>query len=413
MKNRVKILVFIILGSVLNDTYSQGNIVNIGSSGSPLNTIRTGAPVLSINTNPQAMGMGYIGVVASELNTQNGLDQNPALLSSEEDVFGAQILNYSPHARNSPIASRLFESGIYASLGKHSFSFSSRYLSLSEIFTTDIVGNVTNTFTPFEFFVSGSYAYKLSKNLSIGGSLKYLHSDFTDGTIIQGIPTMPANVIAGDLGLSYRKTLKETESFKFKWNLGISVLNIGNKVRYVESADGLFLPQTLKLGSLFTLQWKKENKNYFAIDFAYQADKLLVPTPPIYAFNPTNGFVIVEGLDPNVNPFRGIVQSFYDAPEGFNEELREIIHHFGTEARLSFADNKILAALRAGYFNEHNTKGARKFFTAGAGIGLLGMRVDFAKVFPTAKNHPLKGTYFISLGLRLSLNEGSYFRFLE
>ncbi|MEX1187743.1 MAG: hypothetical protein WED33_00690 [Bacteroidia bacterium] len=114
-----------------------------------------------------------------------------------------------------------------------------------------------------------------------------------------------------------------------------------------------------------------------------------------------------------MSPFRGIVQSFYDAPEGFNEELREIIHQFGTEARLSFANNKILTALRAGYFNEHNTKGARKFVSAGAGLGVLGMRLDFAKIFPTTKNHPLKGTYFISLGFRLSLNAGSYFRFVE
>ncbi|MEX1189681.1 MAG: PorV/PorQ family protein [Bacteroidia bacterium] len=284
MKNRIKVFVVIVLSLVLNDTYSQGNIVNIGGSGSPINTIRTGAPILSINTNPQAMGMGYIGVVASELNTQNGFDQNPALLSCEEDVFGAQLLNYSPHARNSAVASRLFESGIYASIGKHSFSVSSRYMLLPESFITDIFGNVSSSFTPSEFFVSGSYAYKFSKNFSIGASLKYLHSDFTGGNIIQGNATMPANVIAGDIGLSYRKTLKETENFKLKWNLGLSVLNIGSKVRYIESAEGDFLPQTLKLGSLFTLLWKKENNNYFAIDFAYQADKLLVPTPPIYAF---------------------------------------------------------------------------------------------------------------------------------
>ena len=368
---------------------------------------------MSINTNPQSMATGWVGVVASELNNQNGLDQNPALLSSNDKVVGVQLLNYSPFGRQSAIQSRLFESGVFASFGKHAFSVSSRYMLLPELTATDVFGSVLTTVSRFEFFLAAGYSIKISEKLSLGAGLKNLHSNVTGGLIIQGTPTQAANVFAGDLGLSYRTTLLQNERFSVKWNAGMSILNIGSKLSYSESMDPLFLPQTLKLGSLFTLKWKKENSYYFAVDFSYQVDKLLVPTPPVYSFNPMTGYEIVDGYDPNVNPFRGALQSFYDAPGGFKEELRELIHQVGSEARLSFAENKCLVAIRAGYFNEHATKGNRKFITAGAGIGFKGIRADFARLFPTEKDHPLKGTYFVSLGARISLNEGSLFSFVE
>ena len=373
----------------------------------------TGAPVQAIHTNPQAMASGYVGVVASELNMQNGLDQNPALLASKNKIVGFQLLNYSSHAPESVAQSRLFESGVYATKGKHAFGFSSRYLLLPESIVTDIFGNPISSATPFEFFTGIRYAIQLSENLSLGAGLNYVHSNLINGfSSIQGINTKPANALSGDFGLSYRKTLLQVDSFNLKWNAGLSVLNLGNKIRYTETDNGFFLPQNLRIGSLFTLKWNMKNKQYFAVDFSYQATKALVPTPPIYTF--TNGAaIIVDGLDPNVSPLRGAVQSFYDAPDGFSEELREIIHQFGTEARWSLVDNKLLLALRGGYFNENETKGNRKFVSAGLGIGFSGFRLDFAHLFPTNENHPLKGTFFLGIGGRLSLNEGSLFRFIE
>lgn len=373
----------------------------------------TGAPVQAILTNPQAMASGYVGVVASELNMQNGLDQNPALLASKNKIVGFQLLNYSSHAPQSVVQSRLFESGVYATNGKHAFGFSTRYLLLPKSIVTDILGNPISSASPFEFFTGIRYAFRLSEHLSLGAGLNYVHSNLINGfSSIQGINAEPANALSGDFGLSYRKTLLQIDSFSLKWNAGLSVLNLGNKIRYTETAEGLFLPQNLRIGSLFTLKWNMKNKQSFAVDFSYQASKALVPTKPIYTF--TNGAaIIVDGLAPNVSPLRGAVQSFYDAPDGFSEELREIIHQFGTEARLSLVDNKLLLALRGGYFNENATKGNRKFVSAGLGIGVLGFRIDFAHLFPTTENHPLKGTFFLSVGGRLSLNEGSLFRFIE
>ncbi len=412
-KNATRRIAFWVLLITLFNT-AQAQFISIGPNPSNvINTVITGAPVLSINTNPQSMGSGGVGVVASELNLQNGLDQNPALLSSKENIVGFQLLNYTSYLRSITTHPRLLESSFYRSFKRHAFGSSSRYLILPEVLFTDIVGNTVSTFIPNEFFINVNYAYEISENFSLGAGVKYIRSNLTNATTIQGTPSNIPTVFAGDFGLSYRKIFKESDKFSLKWNAGLSILNIGSKLRYTETSNGFFLPQTLKLGSLITLYWKKADNDNIALDFSYQANKLLVPTPPIYTIGTNGTPVIAEGLDPNVNPFRGLVQSFYDAPDGLREELREIIHQFGSEARFSLAENKVLIAFRAGYFNEHALKGNRKFITAGLGVGVYGFRLDFARLFPTQQNHPLTGTFYLGIGGRFSLNEGSYLKFIE
>lgn len=54
-------------------------------------------------------------------------------------------------------------------------------------------------------------------------------------------------------------------------------------------------------------------------------------------------------------------------------------------------------ALRAGYFHENESKGNRKYFTAGAGFKLKGFTIDFSYLMPTVSNHPLARTLRFSL----------------
>ena len=45
-----------------------------------------------------------------------------------------------------------------------------------------------------------------------------------------------------------------------------------------------------------------------------------------------NGNYIIEsGMDPNVSTVQGMIQSFYDAPGGMNEEFNEINWSLGAE----------------------------------------------------------------------------------
>jgi hypothetical protein len=123
----------------------------------------------------------------------------------------------------------------------------------------------------------------------------------------------------------------------------------------------------------------------------------LVPTPPVYLLDSVNGgpvigpdgnYVILAGRDPDRSVPAGMIGSFYDAPSGFKEELREININFGTE--YWYNDQ---FAVRAGYFYEHPTKGNRQFFTLGAGIKYNVFGLDFAYLIPTnGQRSPLQNT---------------------
>jgi hypothetical protein len=72
--------------------------------------------------------------------------------------------------------------------------------------------------------------------------------------------------------------------------------------------------------------------------------------------------------------------------------MREITLSFGAEY---WYNNQF--AIRSGYFHENETKGNRKYFTAGAGFKLKGFTIDFSYLMPLAQNHPLARTLRFSL----------------
>ena len=89
----------------------------------------------------------------------------------------------------------------------------------------------------------------------------------------------------------------------------------------------------------------------------------------------------------------GIFKSFNDAPDGFSEELKEFTWALGAE--YSYQDS---FALRLGYFNENELKGARKFFSLGAGFKYNVVKVDVSYLFSASKvRNPLENTLRFSL----------------
>jgi hypothetical protein len=155
---------------------------------------------------------------------------------------------------------------------------------------------------------------------------------------------------------------------------------------YSDAQTSDFIPINMRLGTALTIDLDSYNKITGTIDI----NKLLVPTPPYYSIS--NPDSIIKGKDPNVAVPVAIFQSFIDAPGGFNEELRELTFSYGLEY---WYNNQF--AIRAGYFNENETKGNRKYFTAGAGFRLNGFTVDFSYLMPIVQNHPLARTLRFSL----------------
>jgi hypothetical protein len=143
----------------------------------------------------------------------------------------------------------------------------------------------------------------------------------------------------------------------------------------------------LRIGTAGTI----EIDSYNSITLTLDMNKLLVPTPPIY-YNKAISDSIVAGKDPNVGVPVAIFQSFYDAPGGFKEEMHEISYALGAEY---WYNNQF--AIRGGYFHEHETKGNRKYFTAGAGFRMKSFTLDFSYLMPLVQNHPLARTLRFSL----------------
>jgi hypothetical protein len=102
--------------------------------------------------------------------------------------------------------------------------------------------------------------------------------------------------------------------------------------------------------------------------------------------------LIDRGKDPDRPLLSGIFGSFTDAPDGFSEEIEEIMIAFGAE----YWYNKTFAG-RAGYFYEHFNKGNRKFLTLGLGFRYNVFGIDFAYLIPQRQDHPLAETLRFTL----------------
>ena len=367
---------------------SQQNVSGSDEIGrNNLNTITTAVPFLLISLDSRAGGMGDVGVATSP--DANSLHWNPAKYSFIDQEVGFAV-SYVPWLRNLvPDINLSYISG-YKKLNKNEVvAMELRYFTLGDITFTDVIGNNLGQYKPSEFALGSSYSRKLSDQFSLAISARYIYSNLTGGQSAGGIATNAGQSIAADVAGYYVKDIRIAKK-DMELAFGANISNIGNKISYTETSTRDFIPINLRLGTALNADLDDYNK----ISFAFDLNKLLVPTPPIY--NDSINDQIDFGKDPNVSVVSGIFQSFGDAPGGFNEEMREINFSVGTEY---WYDNQF--AIRAGYFNEHNTKGGRKFFTFGSGVKYNVFALDFSYLINASRaingNNPLANTMRFTL----------------
>ncbi len=193
--------------------------------------------------------------------------------------------------------------------------------------------------------------------------------------------------MAADIATYYRHELDVFDK-KSLLTIGATITNIGAKISYSETGTKDFIPTNLRFGSGLEVNVNDYNSVAMYVEFS----KLLVPTPPIYATDTNGDRYIQYGKDPNVSVPKGMIQSFSDAPNGFEEEMQEIIWQVGFEY---WYDKQF--SFRAGYFHEAANKGNRQFFTVGAGLKYNIFGLDFAYLIPTEQRNPLENTLRFSL----------------
>jgi len=345
------------------------------------NPITTAAPFLLIAPDARAGGMGDIGVATSaDAFSQHWNASKYAFMPSQ---FSVGVF-YTPWLKE--LTNDVFLGGFnFANRinERSSWSAGLNYFNLGQIDLTDSNGFPTGTEKLNEFSLDGAYSLKLSEQYAMGITLRYVRSDL--GIESANTTINPVNTFTVDISGYFQSEEQSYGDFNGVWRGGFNISNLGPKVSYSNDGEENFMPTNFKLGGGFDFILDNYNKVTLNAEF----NKLLVPTPSIS--------INEDGEPPykqtDVAFFKGMFESFGDAPGGFKEEMQEITWALGAEYMY---DNAF--ALRAGYFHESDMKGARQFFTIGAGFKFKSARLDMSYLFNASDiNNPLENTLRFSL----------------
>ncbi len=355
--------------------------------------ITTAVPFLRIAPDARSGALGDAGVAIS--SDANSIYWNIAKLAYVENDYGFS-LSYTPWlAKIINDMSLSYVTGYYKINKEQTVGLALSYFDLGQIQFTDGNGQDLQDFRPREFSFSGSYSRMLTEEMSVGVTLKFIKSNLT-GNVFSSTEDSQAGVSLGaDIGWYWHHdiTLLGNNS---NIALGAAINDIGSKLTYSNDAQKEFIPTNLRFGSALKANLDPYNSITLALDF----NKLMVPTPPIYKVD-ENGKVVVDsngnpvisrGKDPNRSLLSGMFGSFADAPDGFSEELQEVMISTGLEYWY-----KDIFALRGGYFYENANKGDRKYFTMGLGFRYNVFGIDFAYLVPQRHEHPLAETLRFTL----------------
>lgn len=407
MKNYI--LAFLVVAIFLK--LEAQNTIEIRPDAFDSRVITTAVPFLLIASDARAAGMGDMGVATSA--DAYAQQWNPAKYTFSEAKSGIGV-SYTPYL--SQLVNDIFLGNItyFNRLNERSsFALSFKYFSLGEIEIVQDEFSEALIEQPNELVIDASYSLRLADQFALAVGLRYLRSDLR-------IQAVDANAsAAGSFGVDiagyYQSEEIAYDDFNGRWRAGFNLQNLGPEIKYDDDGRENFIPTTLRLGGGFDFIFDEYNSLGVTAEFT----KLLVPTPPItgtrfeFEDNNSNGIydlpdgdpttqddvliseedVIVAGQSNDVNFLQGMFQSFGDAPGGFSEEMREITWALGAEYK--YQDS---FAFRAGYFNEAEDKGARKFFALGAGFKYTTINIDVSYLFSASKvQSPLENTLRFSL----------------
>ena len=365
------------------------------------NVISTAVPFMIIAPDARSAGMGDLGVSTSP--DVYSMHWNAAKYAFIEDDFSIGLA-YSPWLRKLvPDMNIAYLAVSKRVSNKSTIAGSLKYFSLGEINFRGEGNEDLGTYSPNEFAIDLCYSRKLGDYLSAAVAGRFIYSHLTQGVTNY---SRAAWSVAADIGVYYQRPVYfNTIDGDFSW--GVAITNMGSKMSYTNANSKTdFIPTNLRLGPSLKLNIDDFNSLAFSVDI----NKLLVPTPPIYkrdaegALIPdgNGGFEIAEGMSNDVSMIQGMIQSFYDAPGGFSEEMKEFTLSVGME----YWYNKIFA-VRAGYFNESKMKGNRKYLTFGAGLRYNVFALDVSYLVPTngkgnSGTNPLEGTLRFNLAFNIN-----------
>lgn len=362
--------------------------------------ITTGVPFLLIAADARSAGMGDQGVATSPDSYSQ--QYNPAKYAFSLDKIGGAI-NYTPYLTDLVNDISLGQLNFYNRFNERmAFAASLRYFALGEIELRKTYEETPVIVKPNELAFDVSYSLQLSEHFAMGVAGRYIRSSLKipDETS----DTRPASSFAVDVSGYYQSEEIAFNEFNGRYRLGFNFQNLGPKISYANDQNDKnsnFLPANMKLGGGFDFILDEYNKVSLGVEF----NKLLVPTPQELIYTDLNGDGEISSIEraeiraqaiedyQSIGWTSGLFKSFGDAPDGFSEELKEFTYSVGAE--YLYQDS---FAFRLGYFNESPEKGARRFFSLGAGFKYNIVKVDVSYLFSASKvKNPLENTLRFSL----------------
>jgi len=335
------------------------------------NIITTAVPFLRFAADARTAAMGDVAVATTA--DANSIFYNGAKTVFNESKSGIG-LTYTPWLSELDIKNlyQLSLAGLYKLSDKEAISLGIRNFSQGSFILTDNIGQEIQTFKPNDLAIEAGYSRKLSSKMAIGLNVRYINSRLANNSVNSNYKT--GHAVAADISTYYQKKA---------WSFGLALTNLGSKINY--GGDPGYIPANLAIGAGYNKKLNSDNRISFAVDI----NKLMVPTPP-------DASDAQKVADYNNKGVAGSwFSSFGDAPDGFNEEIKE--YQLGLGAEYVYKD---VFSIRTGYFTENQLKGNRNYFTVGAGVEYKVAGINFSYLVPTGNNsndNALRNTFRFSL----------------
>jgi hypothetical protein len=362
-------------------------------TGQKYNAITTAVPFLLICPDSRIGGMGETGVAV--LNDPNAQHWNPSKYIFSENKGGFSV-SYSPWLLGLGVKdiALMYLSAYGKITDMDAVSGSLRFFTMGSMDITNMYGDKISEDKPHEFAFDLTYTRRLIDDLSMSVTGRFIQSKLARQGSDNTQSIKPGLSGAADISLFYTHKFKTSKLKESRLNFGLHISNIGAKVSYSTSNyQRDFLPANFRVGIAYSMKIDDYNQ----LTFAFDLNKLLVPSPPEYARDDNNYImrdsagepIILKGKRTSSTSVVGAVfTSWGDAPGGFKEEMFEFIQNIGIE----YAYNNLFF-VRTGLFNEARSKGDRKYMTLGVGLKYSVFSIDGTYIVPlNAKNHPLSNS---------------------
>ena len=366
--NKLKSLIFILAILVVHaEIKAQTNSLKLQS---------TAVPFMMISPDARSGGMGNLSLGMTP--EANDLFGNTAKLSFLKESKGF-LINYTPWLKDLGLSDvYLASAGFYKQLNDQStINTSLRFFSLGNIDFTDESGNSTlPSQRPSEFSYDIGYSLLLNDKISIGATLRYIHSRLVQGSFgSTAINYKAGNTMSADISMFYKQN-SDLQGF----HAGLLLSNLGGKISYSnETKNKYYIPANIGLGVGYLNRIDPDNSVEFGIDI----NRLMVPTSP----DNTDAESVNQYFSQSViNSYFNSFSAKYGVP--FSESLKASV---GIE--YNYTDRFYL---RGGYFMDNNKNlGNMQYFTLGTSFQYQQSKFNISYLVPSGggiTKNPLSNT---------------------